>query len=136
MTFAEIEDLLGFALPDQGAPPPRVVDGRGDQRRRTQLLRCFGILASRTALPNLLARTVVFERARLEDTGSIAEKRLTRIRRPRPRTARPVPSFTARLQERVSDGHGLSLQVEIPAWRICSTVHTQRPVIVVTMDWG
>ena len=28
LTFAEIEDLLGFALPDAGAPPAGVVDGR------------------------------------------------------------------------------------------------------------
>lgn len=62
LTFAEIEDLLGFALPDQArlnqewwtdaepnAPGPNYSDS--------------WILASRTAVPNLSARTVVFERA-------------------------------------------------------------------------
>lgn len=59
LTFAEIEDLLGFALPDQArlhrewwtdAQPalPNYTDS--------------WILASRSATPNLLARTVVFER--------------------------------------------------------------------------
>jgi hypothetical protein len=61
LTFAEIEDLLGFALPG----PARVgrewwttagmdgVDNYSDS----------WTLANRTAIPNLLARTVVFERA-------------------------------------------------------------------------
>jgi hypothetical protein len=62
LTFAEIEDLLGFALPDlarqrqewwtnadPGASGPSYSDS--------------WLLASRTARPNLLARTVVFERA-------------------------------------------------------------------------
>ena len=62
LTFAEIEDLLGFALPDQArlqqewwtiagtsVPTPNYSDS--------------WVLASRTAVPNLIARTVVFERA-------------------------------------------------------------------------
>src|SRR5438093_4945321 len=62
LTFAEIEDLLGFSLPDQArlrqtwwtgaditAPGPNYTDS--------------WILASRTAVPNLVAQTVVFERA-------------------------------------------------------------------------
>ncbi len=62
LTFAEIEDLLGFTLPDQArhqrewwvenatnAPKPNYSDS--------------WILASRTAMPNLLAQIVVFERA-------------------------------------------------------------------------
>jgi hypothetical protein len=62
LTFAQIEDLLGFALPDRArlhrewwtaaetsADGPNYSDS--------------WILASRTALPNLMARTVVFERA-------------------------------------------------------------------------
>jgi len=59
LTFAEIEDLLGFRLPDQArlhqewwtdaAAGPNYSDS--------------WILASRTAKPNMLARTVVFERA-------------------------------------------------------------------------
>lgn len=60
LTFAEIEDLLGFALPDLARlrrewwtgldlnPAPKPSDA--------------WTLASRTANPNLLARTVVFER--------------------------------------------------------------------------
>lgn len=62
LTFAEIEDLLGFALPnvarlredwwtspDPDTPRPSYSDS--------------WILASRTARPNLLALTVVFDRA-------------------------------------------------------------------------
>ena len=62
LTFAQIEDLLGFALPAQArlhktwwtdpqtdVPRPHYSDS--------------WILASRTATPNLLAETVVFERA-------------------------------------------------------------------------
>jgi hypothetical protein len=61
LTFADIEDLLGFALPEQArlnrawwmdAPPEAGVSNYSDS----------WILASRTAVPNLLARTVVFER--------------------------------------------------------------------------
>jgi hypothetical protein len=61
LTFAEIEDLLGFALPDQA---------RLHQEWWTRAEVNGGpnysdswILASRTAVPNLMARTVVFERA-------------------------------------------------------------------------
>ena len=61
LTFAEIEDLLGFALPDQA---------RLHQEWWTDVQLNAGtnysdswILASRTAVPNLMARTVVFERA-------------------------------------------------------------------------
>ena len=61
LTFAEIEDLLGFALPDQArlhsewwtAPEPSVPGSNYSDS---------WILASRTARPNLLARNVVFER--------------------------------------------------------------------------
>ena len=62
LTFSEIEDLLGFALPDlarrseawwtapdMSAAPPRWSDS--------------WILAHRTARPNLLAHNVVFDRA-------------------------------------------------------------------------
>ena len=61
LTFGQIEDLLGFALPDLArtqqewwttddtlSPEPTCMDAWR--------------LASRTATPNLLARTVVFER--------------------------------------------------------------------------
>ena len=61
LTFAEIEDLLGFALPDQARlhlewwtnAETNAGPNYSDSWR----------LASRTATPNLLARTVVFERA-------------------------------------------------------------------------
>ena len=62
LTFAEIEDLLGFALPDQArlhqewwtdAATNVVGPNYSDS----------WILASRTAVPNLVARTVVFERS-------------------------------------------------------------------------
>ena len=61
LTFAEIEDLLGFALPDQARLrrdwwTDRNTSAGADYRDSW-------ILASRTAAPNLLARTVVFERA-------------------------------------------------------------------------
>ena len=62
LTFAEIEDLLGFTLPDQArlhrewwTDAGRGVTGPNYSDSWT--------LASRTAVPNLLARTVVFERA-------------------------------------------------------------------------
>ena len=61
LTFGQIEDLLGFALPDlarrqqewwtnadASTDPPHYSDS--------------WILASRTATPNLVARTVMFER--------------------------------------------------------------------------
>ena len=61
LKFSEIEDLLGFALPDQA---------RLHQEWWTRAEVNGGpsysdswILASRTAVPNLMARTVVFERA-------------------------------------------------------------------------
>ena len=56
LTFSEIEDLLGFSLPtvarlreDREAPRPGYSDS--------------WLLANRTARPNLLAQTVVFDRA-------------------------------------------------------------------------
>jgi hypothetical protein len=62
LTFAEIEDLLGFALPDQArlhlewwTDAAKNVAGPSYSDSWT--------LARRTATPNLLARTVVFERA-------------------------------------------------------------------------
>ena len=62
LTFAEIEDLLGFTLPDLArlqqewwANADADSTPSAQSRSWTQ--------ASRTAKPNLLARTVVFERA-------------------------------------------------------------------------
>lgn len=62
LTFAEIEDLLGFALPDQARRQAewwtdRETTGDGSGYSDSWLL------ASRTASPNLRAQTVAFERA-------------------------------------------------------------------------
>jgi hypothetical protein len=60
LTFAEIEDLLGFALPEQARLQPEWwtirtnVDG-------AHYSDCW-VLASRTATPNMPAQIVVFER--------------------------------------------------------------------------
>jgi hypothetical protein len=62
LTFAEIEDLLGFALPDQA----RLHQEWWTDAETTVAGPNYSdswILASRTAVPNLVARTVVFERA-------------------------------------------------------------------------
>ncbi len=62
LTFAEIEDLLGFALPDQA----RVQGAWWTDAERSVAGPNYSdawILASRTAAPNLLAQTVAFERA-------------------------------------------------------------------------
>ena len=61
LTFAEIEDLLGFALPDQARLHPQwwtnaEIDVVGSSHSDSW------ILASRTATPNLLAKTVAFAR--------------------------------------------------------------------------
>lgn len=59
LTFAEIEDLLGFALPQ----PARVEAGwwaNGDDNPSPQSR--VWTQASRRATPNLFARTVAFER--------------------------------------------------------------------------
>ena len=53
LTFAEIEDLLGFALPDQARVQQEWWVNNSDP----------WVLADRTAVPNLVARTVVFARA-------------------------------------------------------------------------
>ena len=62
LTFTEIEDLLGFALPEQArlhqewwTDAAISVAGRDYSDSWT--------LASRTAMPNMLAQTVAFERA-------------------------------------------------------------------------
>ena len=61
LTFAQIEDLLGFTLPDQARLrdewwTDRATGAAGSHHSDSW------ILASRTATPNLMARTVVFER--------------------------------------------------------------------------
>ena len=62
LTFAEIEDLLGFALPAQaGLDRAWWIDG--DRNAAEPTYSDSWKLARRTAVPNLLARTVAFERA-------------------------------------------------------------------------
>ena len=62
LTFAQIEDLLGFRLPDQ-ARLHREWWTDAETRAAGPNYSDSWILASRTATPNLLAQTVVFERA-------------------------------------------------------------------------
>jgi hypothetical protein len=61
LTFGEIEDLLGFTLPDV-ARVQQEWWANADADTPSAQSRSW-IQASRTAKPNLLARTVVFERA-------------------------------------------------------------------------
>ena len=62
LTFSEIEDLLGFTLPET-ARLDRAWWANTDPKTEPSGYSDSWILASRTAKPNLLARTVVFERA-------------------------------------------------------------------------
>jgi len=62
LTFAEIEDLLGFTLPDL-ARVQQEWWATADADSIPSAQSRSWIEASRTAKPNLLARTVVFERA-------------------------------------------------------------------------
>jgi len=62
LTFAEIEDLLGFTLPDL-ARLQQAWWANGDADSTPSAQSRSWTQASRTAKPNLLARTVVFERA-------------------------------------------------------------------------
>jgi hypothetical protein len=56
LTFGEIEDLLGFALPDQARLHQEWWTDAGPDHSDSWTM------ARRTAAPNLQARTVVFER--------------------------------------------------------------------------
>jgi hypothetical protein len=61
LTFAQIEDILGFALPDLARASREWwtnIDSDPEPGYAQSWIR-----AHRTATPNLLARTVVFERA-------------------------------------------------------------------------
>ena len=60
LTFAEIEDLLGFTLPEQARLHR---EWWTDREPNVANYSDSWILASRTAVPNLEARIVVFERA-------------------------------------------------------------------------
>ena len=61
LTFSEIEDLLGFPLPDKARSQQEWWTAA--EMNGTPNYSDSWILASRTAVPNLMARTVVFERA-------------------------------------------------------------------------
>ena len=61
LTFAEVEDLLGFELPPE-ARLHREWWTSAESRAAGSSHSDSWILASRTAVPNLVAKTVVFER--------------------------------------------------------------------------
>jgi len=60
LTFAEIEDLLGFALPGQARLQSEWWTAADHVTESPQS--DSWILARRTAVPNMVARTVAFER--------------------------------------------------------------------------
>ena len=62
LTFAEIEDLLGFTLPDQARLHHEWWTAATTSAAGSHYSDSW-ILASRTAAPNLSAKTVMFERA-------------------------------------------------------------------------
>lgn len=62
LTFAQIEDLLGFTLPDSARVDPAWWANNDPNGTPPPQSRSW-TLASRTATSNLLAQTVVFERA-------------------------------------------------------------------------
>ena len=62
LTFAQIEDLLGFTLPDSARVHHEWWANKGPNDTPPPHSRSW-TLASRTATPNLQAKTVVFERA-------------------------------------------------------------------------
>jgi hypothetical protein len=61
LTFAEIQDLLGFALPDAARVDIEWWGSDGAEGGPSPQSRAW-TEAHRTAKPNLFARTVVFER--------------------------------------------------------------------------
>jgi len=61
LTFAQIEDLLGFALPDLARSQNEWWTRAGEQTEKSPCSDAW-VLAGRTAAPNLTARTVAFER--------------------------------------------------------------------------
>ena len=62
LTFAEIEDLLGSALPDQARLNREWWTDTEVDAAHPRCSDCW-LLAHRSATPNLLARSVVFARA-------------------------------------------------------------------------
>ena len=61
LTFAEIEDLLGFALPGPARQNREWWGGAGSTAPRSAQSNSW-TLASRTAVVNMLAQSVVFDR--------------------------------------------------------------------------
>jgi hypothetical protein len=61
LTFSQIEDLLGFALPDLARSQNEWWTRAGEQTEKSPCSDAW-VLAGRTAAPNLTARTVAFER--------------------------------------------------------------------------
>jgi hypothetical protein len=61
LTFAEIEDLLGFALPGQARLHPEWWTDSTLNVAEASYSDSW-VLADRTAVPNMVAQTVVFER--------------------------------------------------------------------------
>jgi hypothetical protein len=61
LTFGQLEDLLGFALPDSSRVQQEWWTGTERDAGKSSCSDAW-ILAGRTARPNLLARTVAFER--------------------------------------------------------------------------
>ena len=66
LTFAEIEDLLGFALPDAAR---RQRDWWTGSAERAEPQARLWTDANRTAVPNLIAGSVVFERVADSHSG-------------------------------------------------------------------
>jgi hypothetical protein len=62
LTFGEIEDLLGFSLPDQARLSEDWWTDRAEAHASEPNYSDAWTLARRTATPNLRAHTVVFER--------------------------------------------------------------------------
>jgi hypothetical protein len=62
LTFGEIEDLLGFALPDPARAQREWWDGSSDPTTPRSAQSASWMLASRTATVNLVAESVVFDR--------------------------------------------------------------------------
>ena len=60
LTFAQMEDLLGFALPDRARMHAEWWSNDGGDNPSPQSL--MWVRAGRRATPNLFAKTVTFER--------------------------------------------------------------------------
>ncbi len=68
LTFAEIEDLLGFALPDPARLQREWWDSNADPASPRSAQSASWMLASRTATVNLIAESVVFDREIVVDS--------------------------------------------------------------------